>query len=47
MLSPGIRRPEVSLLIIIIIIIIVIVITIINFIEIAFSYKIWFSKRIS
>ena len=38
MLSPGIRRAEVSL-IIIIIIIIIIVITIINFIEITFSYK--------
>ena len=46
MLSPGIRRAEVSL-IIIIIIIIIIVITIINFIEITFSYKIWLTKRIS
>ena len=45
MLSPGIRRAEVSL--IIIIIIIIIVITIINFIEITFSYKIWLTKRIS
>ena len=45
MLSPGIRRAEVSL--IIIIIIIIIVITIINFIEITFSYKIWVTKRIS
>ena len=44
MLSPGIRRAEVSL---IIIIIIIIVITIINFIEITFSYKIWLTKRIS
>ena len=50
MLSPGIRRAEVSLIIIIIIIIIIImiiVITIINFIEITFSYKIWLTKRIS
>ena len=46
MLSPGIQRAEVSL-IIIIIIIIIIVITIINFIEITFSYKIWLTKRIS
>ena len=46
MLSPGIRRAEVSL-IIIIIIIMIIVITIINFIEITFSYKIWLTKRIS
>ena len=45
MLSPGIQRAEVSL--IIIIIIIIIVITIINFIEITFSYKIWLTKRIS
>ena len=45
MLSPGIRRAEVSL--IIIIIIIIIVITIINFIEMTFSYKIWLTKRIS
>ena len=44
MLSPGIQRAEVSL---IIIIIIIIVITIINFIEITFSYKIWLTKRIS
>ena len=47
MLSPGIRRAEVSLIIIIIIIIMIIVITIINFIEITFSYKIWLTKRIS
>ena len=47
MLSPGIRRAEVSLIIIIIIIIIIIVKTIINFIEITFSYKIWLTKRIS
>ena len=48
MLSPGIRRQQVSLIIIIIIIItIIMVITIINFIEITFSYKIWLTKKIS